>query len=121
MSCPLIERIICLSKLDFIVLALAILGSITILGEASEMKGPLSQDAIIQFEIYHVIEAQQTAWNHGDIDAFMTGYAHSDSTTFVSEDKVTRGWQTVRDRYKKKYSDRAKMGTLTFPILKLRR
>jgi hypothetical protein len=76
-----------LSKFDFIVLALAILGSITTLGEASEMKGPLSQDAIIQFEIYHVIGAQQTAWNRGDIDAFMNGYARSDSTTFVSEDK----------------------------------
>jgi len=119
MSCPWIERIIYLSKFDFIVLALAMLGSITTLGEASEMKGPLSQDAIIQFEIYHVIEAQQTAWNRGDIDAFMNGYARSDSTTFVSEDKVTRGWQTVRDRYKKKYSDRAKMGTLTFSDLEI--
>jgi len=119
MSCPWIERIIYLSKFDLIVLALAMLGSITTLGEASEMKGPLSQDAIIQFEIYHVIEAQQTAWNRGDIDAFMNGYARSDSTTFVSEDKVTRGWQTVRDRYKKKYSDRERMGTLTFSDLEI--
>jgi hypothetical protein len=87
MSWALIERIMRLSKFDFIVLALAILGSITTLGEASEMKGLLSQDAIIQFEIYHVIGAQQTAWNRGDIDAFMNGYARSNSTTFVSEDK----------------------------------
>ena len=35
----------------------------------------------------------------------MNGYARSKSTIFVSEDTVTRGWQTVRDRYKKKYSD----------------
>ena len=83
------------------------------------MKRPLGQDAIIRFEIYHVIGAQQTAWNRGDIDAFMEGYARSDSTTFVSEDKVTRGWQTVRDRYKKKYSDRAKMGTLKFSNLEI--
>src|ERR1700732_2929344 len=109
-----------LSKFDFIVLALAILGSITTLGEASEMKGPLSQDAIIQFEIYLVIGAQQTAWNRGDIDAFMNGYARSKSTIFVSEDTVTRGWQTVRDRYKKKYSDREKIGTLKFSTLEIR-
>jgi ketosteroid isomerase-like protein len=119
MSCPLIERVIRVSKFDFVVLALAILGSITTLGKTSEMKGPPSQDAIIQLEIYRVIEAQQSAWNRGDIDAFMNGYARSDSTNFVSEDKVIRGWQTVRDRYKKKYSDRAKMGTLTFSDLQI--
>jgi ketosteroid isomerase-like protein len=119
MSWAFIEPIMRLSKVDFIVLALAILGSITTLGEASEMKGPLSQDAIIQFEIYYVIGAQQTAWNRGDIDAFMNGYARSDSTTLVSEDKVTRGWHTVHDRYKKKYSDRAKMGALTFSDLEI--
>jgi ketosteroid isomerase-like protein len=44
----------------------------------------------------------------------MNGYARSASTVFVSEDQVTRGWETVRDRYRVKYSDRAKMGTLNF-------
>src|SRR6266480_657964 len=49
----------------------------------------------------------------------MNGYARSRSTIFVSEDSVTRGWQTVRDRYKKKYSDREKMGTLVFSDLEI--
>ena len=44
----------------------------------------------------------------------MNGYARSASTVFVSEDEVTRRWETVRERYRVKYSDRAKMGTLTF-------
>src|SRR5437867_1148654 len=70
-------------------------------------------------EIRAVIQAQQDAWNRGDIDSFMNGYARSRSTTFVSEDSVTRGWQTVRARYKKKYSDREKMGTLTFSDLEI--
>jgi ketosteroid isomerase-like protein len=70
-------------------------------------------------EIRAVIQAQQDAWNRGDIDSFMNGYARSRSTIFVSEDTVTRGWQTVRDRYKKKYSDREKMGTLTFSDLEI--
>ena len=65
-------------------------------------------------EIQSVLTAQQDAWNRGDIDAFMNGYARSNSTAFVSEDEVTRGWETVRDRYRAKYSDRAKMGTLSF-------
>ena len=65
-------------------------------------------------EIQSVLTAQQDAWNHGDIDAFMNGYARSASTVFVSEDEVRRGWETVRDRYHMRYSDRAKMGTLSF-------
>ena len=65
-------------------------------------------------EIQCVLSAQQGAWNRGDIDAFMNGYAQSASTVFVSEDEVRRGWETVRDRYRTRYSDRAKMGTLSF-------
>jgi hypothetical protein len=53
---------------------------------------------------------QQDAWNHGDIDRFMNGYAHSSHTVFVSEDTIRRGWQTVRDRYREKYSDRGEDG-----------
>jgi ketosteroid isomerase-like protein len=65
-------------------------------------------------EIESVLTAQQDAWNRGNIDAFMNGYARSASTVFVSEDEVRRGWETVRDRYRVKYSDHAKMGTFTF-------
>jgi uncharacterized protein (TIGR02246 family) len=65
-------------------------------------------------DIQSVLHAQQDAWNRGDIDGFMNGYARSASTVFVSEDEVRRGWETVRDRYRVKYSDRAKMGTLSF-------
>ncbi len=61
-----------------------------------------------------VLEAQAAAWNRGDIDGFMAGYARSSRTTFVSGDEVTRGWQTVRDRYAKKYDSHEKMGRLTF-------
>src|SRR4029077_13455607 len=65
-------------------------------------------------QIRSVLSAQQDAWNRGDIDGFMNGYARSASTVFVSEDEVRRGWETVRDRYRVKYSDRAKMGALSF-------
>ena len=65
-------------------------------------------------EIQSVLTAQQDAWNRGNIDEFMNGYARSTSTVFVSEDEVRRGWETVRDRYRVKYSDRAKMGALNF-------
>jgi uncharacterized protein (TIGR02246 family) len=65
-------------------------------------------------EIQSVLRAQEDAWNRGDIDKFMNGYAKSASTVFVSDDEVRRGWETVRNRYRQKYSDRTKMGTLGF-------
>jgi len=66
-----------------------------------------------------VMSAQSAAWNRGDIDGFMDGYHRSNATEFVSGDKLTRGWQIVRDRYRKKYNSREKMGTLTFSELKI--
>jgi beta-aspartyl-peptidase (threonine type) len=70
-------------------------------------------------DIRAVMSAQVAAWNRGNIDGFMAGYARSDTTEFVSGDKVTRGWQTVRDRYRKKYDSREKMGRLTFSDIKI--
>jgi ketosteroid isomerase-like protein len=70
-------------------------------------------------QIRAVLRAQQDAWNRGDIDGFMNGYARAKSTIFVSEDSVRRGWEMVRDRYKKKYAARAKMGVLTFSDLEV--
>lgn len=81
---------------------------------------PLCASGSTTDDIRAVIQTQQKAWNQGDIDGFMNGYANATSTAFVSEDKVTRGWQTVRDRYKKKYPDRAKMGTLIFSGLQIK-
>ena len=38
----------------------------------------------------------------------MDGYARDKDTEFVGGDTLTRGWQTVRDRYEKKYDIRGK-------------
>lgn len=67
-----------------------------------------------------VLDEQVQAWNQGNIDGFMKGYAKSDETTFISGDTVTRGWQTVLDRYKTKYDSREKMGTLAFTELEIK-
>jgi ketosteroid isomerase-like protein len=67
-----------------------------------------------------VIESQAAAWNRGDIEGYMEGYAKEDATEFVSGDTVMRGWQAVLDRYKARYDSRAKMGTLTFSELEIK-
>ncbi len=66
-----------------------------------------------------VLDAQRDAWNRGDIEGYMDGYERSEQTVFVSGDNLTRGWQTVLDRYKKNYNMREKMGTLTFSDLEI--
>jgi ketosteroid isomerase-like protein len=78
-----------------------------------------SQKGNTASEIRIVLQSQQDAWNRGDVDTFMNGYSRSQDTVFVSGDEVTRGWQNVLDRYKTKYSDRTKMGTLTFSNLEI--
>jgi uncharacterized protein (TIGR02246 family) len=78
------------------------------------------RDARMMREVRAVLEAQAAAWNRGDIEEYMRGYAKSDSTVFVSGDTVTRGWQTVMERYKKGYDTREKMGTLSFSELEVK-
>jgi ketosteroid isomerase-like protein len=69
--------------------------------------------------ILKIIEAQQNAWNKGDIDGFMQGYWKSDSLLFVGSTAPVHGWQGTIERYKKKYPDKATMGILKFTILKV--
>lgn len=100
-----------------VIVAIAITGLVSArLFGATESSRTSSRD---EAEIRAVLSAQVTAWNRGDIDGFMNGYARSPATEFVAGDKLTHGWQTVRDRYRKKYDSREKMGTLTFSELKI--
>jgi ketosteroid isomerase-like protein len=63
---------------------------------------------------------QQSAWNRGDIDGFLAAYWRSPELTFAGASGITRGWDGVRDRYKKSYPDRATMGQLDFSDLEFR-
>ena len=67
-----------------------------------------------------VLDAQGAAWNRGDVAGYMDGYERAETTTFISGDTLTRGWQTVLDRYLKAYDTREKMGTLAFSELEIK-
>ena len=66
-----------------------------------------------------VLDAQLAAWNRGDLEGYMDGYQRSPDIVFISGDRVTRGWQTVLERYKRSYDTREKMGVLTFSDLEI--
>ncbi len=70
-------------------------------------------------EIRQVLEAQQAAWNRGDIVAFMHGYRDSPRTTFVGT-SVRKGYRTILDSYRQHYTGRAQMGQLSFSQLEVR-
>jgi len=50
--------------------------------------------------ITKILEAQQSNWNKGDVDAFLEGYWHSPELTFSGSGRIARGWDGVlaRDR-----------------------
>ena len=68
-------------------------------------------------EVLTTLRQQEADWNEGDIDAFFGAYANDGSLRFVSGGEMVRGWQETLDRFKKKYSDREKMGKLKFDIV----
>src|SRR3979490_1122341 len=77
------------------------------------------QDAKAEAAIHAVLDAQRDAWNRGDLEGYMDGYDHSPQTEFVGGDTITRGWQTVLERYQKNYNSREKMGVLTFSEIEI--
>ncbi len=66
-----------------------------------------------------VLNAEQIAWNNGDIDAFMQGFWKSDSLQFMSARGINHGWQETMEGYKTRYPDLAAMGTLSYEILQV--
>lgn len=104
---------------SFFVLVAALAASAGLLSFAGNRQqvraAPVSgRDEKIRAAVQAVLDAQVAAWNRGDIDAFMEGYWRSPDTVFISGDSITRGWQTVLERYRKHYDSREKMGTLSF-------
>jgi len=71
-------------------------------------------------QIVKTLFQQQVDWNRGDIDAFMEGYIKSDALVFSGASGPIYGWDAIRARYKKAYSNRILMGTLKFDILSMK-
>ncbi|HKV79861.1 MAG TPA: AtzH-like domain-containing protein [Candidatus Sulfotelmatobacter sp.] len=81
---------------------------------------PQAGDATAKSAIEHVLRTQQDAWNHHDLDAFMTGYWNSPDLTFFSGAKESKGWQATIDRYRATYQGAGKeMGELDFSELRI--
>ena len=107
------------SKYLFTFASLLLLAVVVVVGYQKGVPKSPDEDRNVA-AVRAVIEAQAAAWNRGDVNGYMEGYAKEETTTFVSGDTVTRGWQTVLERYKSRYDTREKMGTLAFTELELK-
>ena len=99
---------------------LVVVGIFFLLAQNPVFAKPADDRATDRNAIQAVLSAQQTAWNRGDLDAFLVGYWHSPELTFSGSSGVARGWDSVMTRYKKNYPDRAAMGQLDFSELEYR-
>ncbi|MBI5219208.1 MAG: DUF4440 domain-containing protein [Bacteroidia bacterium] len=76
-------------------------------------------DEFQKTEIQKVLSNQETTWNNGDIESYMTGYWKNDSLRFIGKNGIQYGWQKTLDNYKKSYPDKAAMGKLKFDIISI--
>lgn len=97
-------------------LAGALLAAAGCAGEEESAGGAPEARAAVR-AIRRVLDAQVAAWNRGDIEDFMQGYAHTDSLRFASGGEVRLGWQAALSSYRTGYPDREAMGTLAFSDL----
>ncbi|HYN85580.1 MAG TPA: DUF4440 domain-containing protein [Pyrinomonadaceae bacterium] len=89
-------------------------------GCANVSEGSDGENAANMEAVRAVLSAQTEAWNRGDVEGFMNGYAREETTTFLSGGSRTEGWQTVLERYRSAYDSRDKMGALQFTELELK-
>jgi ketosteroid isomerase-like protein len=68
--------------------------------------------------IVAVMDKSVADWNRGDIDAFATSYKDSPDILFIGHG-ISRGYAQMVATYKKSYSTREQMGTLSFSQLEV--
>lgn len=71
--------------------------------------------------IRHMLSAQVTEWNKGNVAGYMKGYWESDSLVFIGKSGPTYGYEQTLARYKKAYPDKDAMGVLTSTILSMKK
>ena len=108
-------------KRSFMALALFLLAAAPQAPAQAESAPPgvAAQQASDEAAIRDAITAQTTAWNRGDIPAFMQAYEDSPDTTFIGV-TLRKGFGPIRERYLLNYTTPEQMGTLTFNHLDVR-
>lgn len=79
-----------------------------------------SRPSKIVREISSIVEAQEKAWNEGNLNLFLDSYLRSSEVTYISNGTVQKGYQAISDRYKQRYgTDKSSMGQLSLTDLEI--
>jgi ketosteroid isomerase-like protein len=79
---------------------------------------PLHTASRTELDVVKVLLAQEKAWNAGDLEGYVKGYKVSPDTIFVGR-SISEGYAQILEDYKRNYSTRGSMGTLTFSELEV--
>ena len=100
-----------ISKMPSKIWTLFVLGSLGCVAQKAAPPAAAHAKVTPEAAIRAVLERQQTDWNRGDTEGFLTGY---DKETVFVGDKITKGLDELRVRYQTHYPTRGSMGHLTF-------
>ena len=82
-----------------------------LLSSASLAQTAPQQDATVAIKA--LLNEQATDWNHGDLDAFASGYKNSPDILFMGG-TIKHGYAEMLAGYKAHYGTPQAMGTLSF-------
>lgn len=71
-------------------------------------------------QIRSLLDRSAIAWNAGDLEAFMTTYDRSPSTTYAGGGEVLDGWEEIRSHYAPRFRPGAERDSLRFEDLRTR-
>ncbi len=76
-----------------------------------------AQRTAVRSELQGMLERAAGNWNRGDLDAFMSDYLPSDSTTYVGGRGLVRGPAAIRNSYARLFTGEVVRDSLSFTIL----
>lgn len=83
----------------------------TVAGERDRLPARPADDVI-----RGVLAANAAAWNEGNLDSFMNGYANTAELLLVKDGVITTGWREVRKAFEAEIAARSQMGRLSFDV-----
>jgi ketosteroid isomerase-like protein len=78
-------------------------------------------DPALSSELTRQLDRSADDWNRGNLDGFMSDYAHDSTATFVDAGHVRQGWDFIRSRYAPRFAPGASRDSLRFEEVAARR
>ncbi|HEX7853517.1 MAG TPA: hypothetical protein VF503_07455 [Sphingobium sp.] len=79
------------------------------------------QSEQVRGDVQAVLGKSAAGWNSANLDLFMSCYEDAPTTSYVSGDKVTQGFQAIRSVYGTRFAGGTKaMGQLSLEVVDLR-